>query len=72
MAEHDLDAYLVFSEDAHNSEYVARCDERRSWLTGVSFFESFPSVPPPFVLGVLGVVVVVLGLIPPPFFFFFF
>ena len=67
MAEHDLDAYLVFSEDAHNSEYVARCDERRSWLTGVSFFESSPSVPPPFVLGV-----VVLGLFPPPFFFFFF
>lgn len=34
LAEHDLDAYLVFSEDAHNSEYVSECDERRSYLTG--------------------------------------
>jgi len=36
MAENDLDAYLVLSEDAHNSEYVSPCDERRSYLTGFS------------------------------------
>lgn len=34
LAENDLDAYLVFSEDAHNSEYVSECDERRSYLSG--------------------------------------
>jgi len=30
---HNLDAYLVFSEDCHFSEYVAPCDERRSYLS---------------------------------------
>ena len=29
-----LDAYIVPSGDAHGSEYVAACDERRSFLTG--------------------------------------
>ena len=34
MASHGLDAYIVPSGDAHSSEYVAPCDERRAWLTG--------------------------------------
>ncbi|KAJ1459728.1 peptidase M24, structural domain-containing protein [Pelagophyceae sp. CCMP2097] len=29
-----LDAYIIPSGDAHSSEYVASCDERRAWLTG--------------------------------------
>lgn len=33
MAEQNLDAYIVPSEDAHMSEYVASCDERRAFLT---------------------------------------
>ncbi|CAE7931563.1 ampp [Symbiodinium sp. KB8] len=33
---HELDAYIVTSEDAHGSEYVASADERRSFLTGFS------------------------------------
>eukprot|EP00633_Aureoumbra_lagunensis_P007272 CAMPEP_0197318772 /NCGR_PEP_ID=MMETSP0891-20130614/52377_1 /TAXON_ID=44058 ORGANISM="Aureoumbra lagunensis, Strain CCMP1510" /NCGR_SAMPLE_ID=MMETSP0891 /ASSEMBLY_ACC=CAM_ASM_000534 /LENGTH=675 /DNA_ID=CAMNT_0042809381 /DNA_START=37 /DNA_END=2061 /DNA_ORIENTATION=+ len=31
-----LDGVLVPSGDAHSSEYVAACDERRAWLTGFS------------------------------------
>ena len=31
---HKLDAYVIPSGDEHSSEYVAECDERRSWLTG--------------------------------------
>ena len=34
MVSHGLDAYVVPSGDAHSSEYVAACDERRAWLTG--------------------------------------
>lgn len=33
MAKQGLDAYVVPSEDAHLSEYVAACDERRAFLT---------------------------------------
>ena len=29
-----LHAYLVPTEDAHQSEYVAECDKRRQFLTG--------------------------------------
>jgi Xaa-Pro aminopeptidase len=29
-----LDAFVVPSEDAHSSEYVCKCDERRSFLSG--------------------------------------
>ena len=36
MVELNIDAYLVPSEDAHMSEYVAVADERRSWLSGFS------------------------------------
>merc|ERR1740139_1587312 len=34
LAENDLDAYLILSSDAHNSEYLSPCDDRRSYLTG--------------------------------------
>lgn len=33
MKKQGLDAYVVPSEDAHLSEYVAACDERRAFLT---------------------------------------
>ena len=36
MKEHGVDAYVVPSEDAHSSEYVSACDERRSYLSGFS------------------------------------
>ena len=36
LAEDDVDAFICLSEDAHNSEYVSVCDERRSYLTGFS------------------------------------
>ena len=34
MRECGVAAYVVPSEDAHASEYVAAADERRAWLTG--------------------------------------
>ncbi|WVQ76425.1 hypothetical protein IAR50_006092 [Cryptococcus sp. DSM 104548] len=34
MKEHSIDAYIVPSEDAHSSEYLAPCDARRAFLTG--------------------------------------
>ncbi|SCZ96722.1 BZ3500_MvSof-1268-A1-R1_Chr4-1g06655 [Microbotryum saponariae] len=34
MKEHDVDAYIVDSGDAHGSEYIAACDERRAWISG--------------------------------------
>lgn len=34
MARHGLDAYVVPTEDAHLSEYVAACDERRAFISG--------------------------------------
>ncbi|KAL7418958.1 hypothetical protein Q5752_006642 [Cryptotrichosporon argae] len=34
MQERQLDAYVVPSEDAHASEYLAPCDARRAYLTG--------------------------------------
>lgn len=36
MAQHNLDAYIIPSEDAHMSEYVSSCDERRAFITGFS------------------------------------
>lgn len=33
MTKHGLDAFVVPSEDAHLSEYVAACDQRRAFLT---------------------------------------
>ncbi|KAI0697287.1 Creatinase/aminopeptidase [Cytidiella melzeri] len=34
MAKHDLEYYLIPSEDAHGSEYVAINDKRREWISG--------------------------------------
>ncbi|ORZ41168.1 peptidase M24, structural domain-containing protein [Catenaria anguillulae PL171] len=34
MKEHNLDAYIVPSEDAHQSEYIADCDGRRAFISG--------------------------------------
>lgn len=34
MQEQNLDAYIVPSEDAHASEYVAECDARRAFISG--------------------------------------
>lgn len=34
MAKEGVDAYIVPSEDAHSSEYVAAADKRRAFLTG--------------------------------------
>ncbi|KAF9959557.1 hypothetical protein BGZ72_009392 [Mortierella alpina] len=34
MQEHNVTAFVVPSEDAHQSEYVAECDERRSYISG--------------------------------------
>lgn len=33
MEKHSIDAYVIPSEDAHMSEYVAACDERRAFMT---------------------------------------
>lgn len=33
MGDHSIDAYIIPSEDAHMSEYVAACDERRAFMT---------------------------------------
>ncbi|KAF9455250.1 Creatinase/Prolidase N-terminal domain-containing protein, partial [Collybia nuda] len=34
MATHDLDYYIVPSEDAHGSEYVSESDKRREYISG--------------------------------------
>ena len=34
MAEYDLCCYIVPSEDAHQSEYVAAADQRRAFISG--------------------------------------
>lgn len=34
MSEHKLDIYLIPSIDAHNSEYVPECWQRRPWISG--------------------------------------
>jgi Xaa-Pro aminopeptidase len=31
---HHLDYYIIPSEDAHQTEYVAECDKRREFITG--------------------------------------
>lgn len=36
MRERSLAAYIVPSEDAHSSEYLAPCDKRRHFLTGMT------------------------------------
>ncbi|KAG8743723.1 hypothetical protein FRC10_011505 [Ceratobasidium sp. 414] len=34
MKEHQVDAYVVVSEDQHSSEYLAKCDTRRAFISG--------------------------------------
>jgi Xaa-Pro aminopeptidase len=34
MAENKIDAYVCFHMDAHNSEYIAECDERIAFISG--------------------------------------
>ena len=34
MQTHSYDAYIIFHNDAHNSEYLADADKRMGWLTG--------------------------------------
>jgi hypothetical protein len=34
MNEHGVDAYIIPSEDAHQSEYIADVDKRRAWICG--------------------------------------
>lgn len=34
MVKHSVSAFLVETQDAHQSEYVADHDKRREWLTG--------------------------------------
>ncbi|OAA58397.1 xaa-pro aminopeptidase [Niveomyces insectorum RCEF 264] len=36
MAENEIDVYVVPSEDAHSSEYIAPCDARREFISGFS------------------------------------
>ncbi|KAG8706619.1 hypothetical protein FRC09_002308 [Ceratobasidium sp. 395] len=34
MSENQVDAYVVVSEDQHSSEYLAKCDTRRAFISG--------------------------------------
>ena len=34
MREKNIDAYIIPSEDEHQSEYVANYDKRREWISG--------------------------------------
>ncbi|KAK8004324.1 hypothetical protein PG989_004043 [Apiospora arundinis] len=34
MKEHNVDVYIVPSEDSHSSEYIAACDARRAYISG--------------------------------------
>ncbi|XP_044539823.1 xaa-Pro aminopeptidase 2-like, partial [Gracilinanus agilis] len=36
MVAHNLDAYIIPDTDAHMSEYIAKHDERRWWISGFS------------------------------------
>ncbi|KAH8433136.1 aminopeptidase P [Aspergillus melleus] len=36
MQEHQVDVYIVPSEDSHQSEYIAPCDGRREFISGFS------------------------------------
>eukprot|EP00732_Lithocolla_globosa_P003343 Lithocolla_globosa_v1_NODE_2639_length_1924_cov_24.632424.p1 type:complete len:601 gc:universal NODE_2639_length_1924_cov_24.632424:40-1842(+) len=44
MKEHGLQAYIVPSEDAHQSEYIAACDRRREYLSGFTGSAGFAIV----------------------------
>jgi Xaa-Pro aminopeptidase len=34
IKEHSLDAYVLYHTDAHQSEYIAPCDERIAFISG--------------------------------------
>ncbi|CAG8780964.1 11865_t:CDS:2, partial [Racocetra persica] len=34
FSNYDITAYIIPSEDSHQSEYVAACDARRSFISG--------------------------------------
>jgi Xaa-Pro aminopeptidase len=36
IQEHDLAGFVCFHMDAHNSEYIAECDERLEFISGFS------------------------------------
>lgn len=36
MQQHGLAGYVIFHMDAHNSEYIADCDERIEFISGFS------------------------------------
>ena len=40
----DLDAYLVPTEDPHQSEYVPECWRRREWISGFTGSAGFALV----------------------------
>jgi len=42
----NLDAYIIPSEDAHQSEYIADCDRRREYISGFSGSFGFAIVTP--------------------------
>ncbi|KAI8094982.1 peptidase M24, structural domain-containing protein [Gilbertella persicaria] len=44
MKEQDIHVYLVPSEDAHQSEYIADCDKRRHWISGFTGSAGFAIV----------------------------
>ncbi|KAI9483859.1 MAG: peptidase M24, structural domain-containing protein [Benjaminiella poitrasii] len=44
MKAHDVNVFLVPSEDAHQSEYIADCDKRRHWISGFTGSAGFAVV----------------------------
>ena len=34
MTQHEVDCFVCFHMDAHNSEYIAACDERIQFVSG--------------------------------------
>ncbi|KAG1141551.1 hypothetical protein G6F38_008344 [Rhizopus arrhizus] len=44
MKSHQVDVFLVPSEDAHQSEYIAECDQRRHWISGFTGSAGFAVV----------------------------
>jgi Xaa-Pro aminopeptidase len=44
MKKNNVSAYLVPSEDAHQSEYIAACDARRGFISGFTGSAGFALV----------------------------
>ncbi|CAO3695992.1 unnamed protein product [Rhizopus stolonifer] len=44
MKKHKVDVFLIPSEDAHQSEYIAECDQRRHWISGFTGSAGFAIV----------------------------